>query len=227
MSPHLHAVLIAAAALLPAAPALAGRPFATEDAGVLAAGECEFEAYLGHASARGAPSESAWWLQPGCGLGRNLQLALGVGRSQADGTSASGVALGGKWGLSDGGDDAPQWALAFGTAAVRTGGRWQHDGHGATLVLSLPAAGGAWHANLGHARGDGTASTTWALAREHGLREGLDVGVEFYGDDHAAPWAGLGLRWAATERLTLDASAAWQADGGRARALSVGLKLAW
>lgn len=211
--------------------ATAGRPLATEDAGALAGGDCEFEAFVAHASARGTPSDSGWWLQPGCGLGpvlgRDLQLGLGAGRSRSDGDSATGVALGGKWALSAGADDAPQWALAFGTAAIKADGRWQHAGHGASLVLSLPAGGGTWHANLGHARGGGASATTWALAREQTLADSLEGGVELYGDDHGAPWAGLGLRWAATDRLTLDASAAWQADGRRARALSLGMKIAW
>lgn len=231
MHAHRHPFFLGLLITLLAGPATAGRPFATEDAGVLTGGECEFEAYTAHASARGAASESAWWLQPGCGLGpvagRDLQLGLGAGRSRADGRSATGVALGGKWALSTGGDDAPQWALAFGTAAVQSDGRWQHDGHGASLVLTLPSRGGAWHANLGHARGGGASATTWALAREQALIEGLDGGVELYGDDHGAPWAGGGLRWAATERLTLDASAAWQADGQRARTISLGMKIAW
>ncbi|GMU44965.1 MAG: hypothetical protein AMXMBFR52_22560 [Burkholderiales bacterium] len=38
-------VLAGALLALPASPAIAGRPFATEDAGVLAAGDCELEAY--------------------------------------------------------------------------------------------------------------------------------------------------------------------------------------
>lgn len=231
MPAHRHTLVLGLLITWLAGTATAGRPFATEDAGVLAGGECEFEAYAAHASTRGSASESGWWLQPGCGLGallgRDVQLGLGAGRSRSGGRSATGVALGGKWALSTGGDDTPQWALAFGTGAAKTDGRWQHDGHGASLVLSLPAGGGAWHANLGHARGGGASTTTWAVAREQSFFEGLDGGVELYGDDHGAPWAGGGLRWAATERLTLDVSAAWQADGRRARAFSVGMKIAW
>jgi len=30
----------------------------------------------------------------------------------------------------------------------------------------MAGRGGAWHANLGHARGGGASATTWALARE-------------------------------------------------------------
>lgn len=178
MPAHRHTLVFGLLITLLAGSANAARPFATEDAGVLAGGECEVEAYVAHASARGSASESGWWLQPGCGLGPLL-------------------------------------------------GRDAQLGLGASLVLSLPASGGAWHANLGHARGGGASATTWALAREQSFFEGLDGGIELYGDDHAAPWVGGGLRWAATARLTLDASAAWQADGQSARALSVGMKIAW
>lgn len=54
---------------LAASPANAGRPFATEDAGVLVAGECELEAYASRETAGDAPKETGWWVQLGCGLG--------------------------------------------------------------------------------------------------------------------------------------------------------------
>jgi hypothetical protein len=219
------ALLACAACAGLALPALAGRPFATEDAGALDAGECELEAVLAHETARGEASARSLALQPGCGVGGGLQLGLGVARSRAGEARSTGVALAAKWAFVDGGEAATSWALAFGGGALREGGRWAHDGRGASLVASRPAGGGTWHANLGHARGGGRSATTWALAHERPWLEGVDLGAELYGDDRGAPWAGLGVRWSLGAAVAVDAAFGRQLDGGRARAASLGLVL--
>lgn len=73
----------------------------------------------------------------------------------------------------------------------------------------------------------GTNSTTWNLAIEKSLREGLDVVGEVYGDDRSKPWVGTGLRWSASDRLSLNASVAVQNDTPRLRLWTVGLKYAF
>ena len=76
-----QSALIVLIALLPAA-AGAGRPLVTEDAGVLAPRECEWESFAARETAAGAASANAWTLQVGCGIGWNSQAALAHGRSR-------------------------------------------------------------------------------------------------------------------------------------------------
>ena len=82
-----------------------------------------------------------------------------------------------------------------------------------TLVATKRVAN-QWlaHANLGWLRShtQHQDSSTWNLALEHTVSDGVDLMGEVYGDDRARPWVGAGLRWAVTERFNLNASAATQ-----------------
>jgi hypothetical protein len=72
--------IVARAALCTAltiTPAFAGRPLQTEDASVLARGECEVEGSTARLSAADA-AERSEALQLGCGIGVSTQLALAV-----------------------------------------------------------------------------------------------------------------------------------------------------
>ncbi len=74
---RLHRPLVVmACAALPLA-AQAGRPLATEDAGVLDAGSCEFEAFAATERATASPVLRSHAFQVGCGVGARTQLALG------------------------------------------------------------------------------------------------------------------------------------------------------
>lgn len=212
----------------------AGRPLVTEDAGVLDPGECELESYLGRSHEPAAPDTTLGSAQIGCGALEGTQLALLHQRSRSDAARTRSWTLAGKTRLVDGGDDAPSWTLAWGLG--------QHDdGSGAGLrtdqaslngVVSWPLAKDLHlHGNLGwsHSRVAHQSRTSWAVALEHATTDSLDLMGELFDDDRSrAPWLQLGLRWAVVpERLWLDASQGWQGGGTRARAFTLGLRLAF
>ena len=211
-------------------PAQAARPFVTEDAGVLDRGSCEFEASYGSASQRGSAKQHRWWLQPVCGVGARTQLAIGTGAVHGDGVRIKGVAVLGKTWLTTPTDDGPNLALAYGASTAKEAGdRWRHDAKALNLVGTLRSGVSTWSANLGWSR-DVIArqtSTTWALGWERPVFDGLDAGIDVFGDDREDPWLNLGLRWTVADGVWLDTSYARQANAARARSLNVGLRLGW
>ncbi|MFN3566301.1 MAG: hypothetical protein ACK4V1_10015 [Burkholderiaceae bacterium] len=217
---------------LAALPAIAGRPFATEDAGVLAAGECELEAYALRQTPDSAPKESGWWVQPGCGIGHRTQLALGGGRTRVEPERITAAALSGKSWLRELTDEQTGVTLAFAVGGEKTtGARFEHESTALSAVVSSPLGDGLLlHANLGWSRSQAERlnSTTWALALERTGAAGLEVGAEVYGDDRTAPWLGVGARYALrAEKLFVDVSWAVQANSARAKLVTFGLKLAF
>jgi hypothetical protein len=219
-----------ALALCAAGPAQAVRPFVTEDPGVLDRGSCEFEASYGIARQRGSAKQRRWWLQPICGVGARTQIAIGTGAIHSEGLRSKGVALLGKTWLTTPTDDGPNLAIAYGASrSQEPGDRWRHDAKTLNLVGSLRSGASTWSANLGWSRDviGRSSATTWALAWERPVAEGLDAGIEVFGDDHEAPWLNLGLRWAVREGVWLDAGYARQTNAARANALNLGLRLGW
>lgn len=215
----------------------AGRPLATEDAGVLEAGDCELEVYAGHERQRPAGRARGASVQGSCGVGHGLQAALAAERVRVRGTEDAGRDDGGllsfKARLLGEDDDDPALALVGGLHW----GRHDHEAFrrdslalGLAGTLPLPR-GFTAHANLGHLHerphdpAERQRSTVWALALEKALTDTVDLGAELYGDDRGRPWRGLGLRWAATPSLTVGTSYAVQAGAGRARLVTVGFTL--
>ncbi|EHR72996.1 hypothetical protein BurJ1DRAFT_4197 [Burkholderiales bacterium JOSHI_001] len=214
-----------------AAPAHAGRPFSTEDTGVLEPRDCEWEGFSARLKSPGADTARALSTQLACGLGLRTQLGLAYGQAKAGGDTARSLGLNGKTRL--GGDSkAPlQWTLAWGAAALKEpGSSFKFDTVYANLVASQ-VYGNGWtaHANLGtaHSRLGHQASTTWALAAEKAVGAGVDLGAELYGDDRSEPWVGLGVRWAASDAISVNASWARQGGSNGARLVSAGFKLAF
>lgn len=227
---HPYALIVGALALSAAWPALAVRPFITEDAGVLESGKCEFEASFGRSKQRGAVRQSRWWLQPVCGLGGRTQLALGTGAESGGGLRTSGITALAKTWLTTPSDQGLNLALAYGASTAKAPGQgWRHDSKLVNLVGTWKLGSATLGANLGWLR-DVPAkrtSTTWSLGIEHPIGEGLDVGFDVFGDDREAPAGNLGLRWTVHEGLWLDAAYARQFNAARAQALNVGLRLGW
>lgn len=203
------------AAALQGAPAQAARPLQTDDAGVLAQGDCEVEAAW--ARQRQAPGEGGreTSVQLGCGVGWQSQVDFGLARLRGA-SHESGAALGGKTGLwqaqATGEDGGGALALGWGLSAAKAqGGAWRHAGSSLTLIGSLPVTGPlTLHANLGHERDEieNQRATTWGLALEHaGL--GADARwvpvAEVYGDDRSRARWNLGLRHnVEVEKFVLD-----------------------
>jgi len=199
----------------------------TEDAGVLACGECEWESVAGRQSSAN-PVSRAWSTQLGCGIGADTQLALGHGRSHSAGGHEHAVTLGGKTGLLDNGAAGPALTVAYGVNLLRASDAgFQLDNEAVALVLSMPVVPGTTaHANLGwlRDRSDHQNNTSWNLALETHLSEQVEAGCEWFGDDHSRPWGGLGLRWTLTEHVSLNTSLAARAGKGAERQVTLGAK---
>lgn len=199
---------LAAAALAAAAfGAHAGRPFATEDAGVLAAGECELEPARTTVRDGSGARARGDALQLGCGTPWRSQFALALQRSTLDDgsggrTRATDVLVGGKTALATLPVDDAALTLAWGAtfAKPEPGANRRYTEGFAMLVLSAPLGGPfTAHANLGWAgtRAPRSNATTWALLGEAAVGGGVDVGLEAYGDDRGERWLGAGARWTA------------------------------
>jgi hypothetical protein len=224
----LRALFFAVCLMLLSQPGWAGRPFATEDADVLAASDCELETFGSHVRARPDPSERGGWSQLGCGIGFNTQLAVGAGRFRSGDESSTVAALIGKTALRPLADDSFGITLAYALEGIKLAGRqFRHTGSSAALVVSVPDGRTIMHANLGIARShlEGKTAGTYALAIERLGERGLDVGVEVFGEGGDPPWIGTGARYAIKpEKLFVDLSFAVQSGGSHARQLTVGLK---
>lgn len=225
----------AVAALITALPAHAGRPLQTEDAGVIAHGDCEVEGVAARVSLAGQHGTGRS-LQLGCGIGADTQLALAAARASAAGESVNGWALGGKTALWRGaGDEAPAFALAYGAAWERAAGQGlRHSASVVSAVYSMPLAQGTLHANLGveHDEAARDTATVWHLAYEHA---GFDVGGirlapmgELFGARGESAWWNLALRATLVpDRFFVDASIGRQLGDGRPRLVTLGFKFAF
>lgn len=209
----------------------AGRPFTTEDAGVIDAGKCELEAFGSDARAQSAPSERGAWAQVGCGIGFQTQLALGLGRFRSADESRTAAAAMGKTALRPLTEDSFGMALAYTVDGSRTPGEpLRHTGSSASVVVSMPYGRTMFHANLGLTRNhvEGRNAKVYAFAVERLGEQGTDVGVEVFGQAGESTWMGTGVRHAIeAEKVWVDFSFAVQSGGGHARQLTVGLKCAF
>jgi hypothetical protein len=222
---------LAACLVLISSAAWAGRPFTTEDAGVIAPRNCELEAFGSHARAQAGPSERGAWAEVGCGVGFDTQLAFGMGRfSSVDGSRTAAAATG-KTALRALSEDSFGIALAYTIDGSRTPGEpLRHTGSSASFVVSVPHGRTMFHANLGLTRNhlEGRNAKVYAFAVERLGEQGTDVGVEVFGQSGESAWIGSGARYAIeAEKLWIDFSLAAQSGGSRARQVTVGLKYAF
>lgn len=212
--------------------ALAGRPLATEDAGVLDRGECEIESFAGRARVPQASSVHTLYAQVGCGVGGNTQLAAGLGREREAGTRAAIAALAGKTALRPLTDDTGGWTLAYSMQATRLPrGSLRGSASELRAVLTVPARGWLVHANLGPAYDHRVRqwSTLYGVALERpGALGPVDLMGEVFGTDREGASAQLGVRWGVRpERLFLDASVGRSFRSSGERLVSIGLKYAF
>jgi hypothetical protein len=218
--------------LLSSSQAQAGRPFATEDAGVLESGQCEWESVAARARTQGESAETGWSTQLGCGLGFKTQLALAFGRSTRESEHTNTLTLGGKTGLIHSGEDATSVTLAYGLNSSKEPGhsayRWDTSAVNLVVTQPLPAD---WtvHANLGWSRDRPTKlnTTTWAVAAEWAASEQWALGAEVYGDDRSRPWYGVGARWDFSAAWSVNAAYAVNRETPHTHAVSVGFKFAF
>lgn len=237
--PLVGALALAACVAWPAS-AWAGRPALTEDAGVLARGDCELETFVGRQTSSQEPTLRGGSLQLGCGIGAGHQIALAATVLRSDGQSQRGLSLLGKLALGEAGgaggagEAAASFALAWGLQALRhpQASSYHHESSSLTGVATVPLTTALrLHANLGWSHGKTTrhSSTGWALALEQTAAPGLDLLAETFANDRdKSPWIQLGLRWAALpDKLFLDGSLGQQTSGLRPRLFTVGMKAAF
>jgi hypothetical protein len=221
-----HALALLSAAALGAAHA--GRPLQTDDAPVMDARGCEIES--AHSDWRAGVHE--WrqsYLQLGCGIGWNTELALQALKPRE-------LAVGGKTQVfsTPWRDGDAQLSLAWTLAHRHVETAWRRSSAGLTLVATAPLSGD-WmvHANLGHLRDEllRRHTTGWALAAEH---NGLgDAGrwqpmAEVVGDDRGRPFVNAALRVAVVPgQLFADASLGRQLGGAKTRLATAGFRLAF
>jgi hypothetical protein len=209
----------------------AARPLTTEDAGVLAAHAREWDSSVAQLRTRGSATQNAWSTQIGCGIGFDTQVALAYSGAESDGEHAYGLTLGGKTGLADGGDAIASWAVAWGATFVRQGDLplyW--DAAYLNLVFSKPLSESlTLHANFGwlHSHVEHHDRATWNLAGEYALTPQLDATAEIYGYGSQRPWLAAGLRLAASQSISLNASYALQRGRERTGLLTLGLVFAF
>jgi hypothetical protein len=226
---RLSRAVLCTALLLSAASAHAGRPLATEDADTLEQAQCEWESVAADAHASSLPPTRFISTQLGCGLGWRSQLALAVGRIRQDHSAVQTLAASGKTGLIARVGSATGLTLAWSAASEKASGQSLKLGSAALALVVTKQIENHWlvHANLGwlHSHIQHQNSSTWNLAVEHALGAGVDLMSEVYGDDRVRPFAGVGVRWAVSERFNLNASAAMQNSSPHAQLLTVGCKL--
>jgi hypothetical protein len=225
----IHKTLLGLTVVALAAAAHAARPLATDDTGVLDQGSCEIEAVASRDKAEG-PTVRGRSLQLGCGVGARAQVALGVDREKEDGSRVRGTTTAVKVSLAP--DDDASWSASGSVGWINEQGQGREHATTAVSLLHTRSLGPQWllHANLGHEHDalERRSATTWGLALEHGGWGPVALMGELVGDDRAAPSWNIGLRWTAVpEKWVLDIAYGQQLAGGRPKALSLGLKLAF
>ena len=216
---------VAAAFVMCAGAALAGRPLATDDASVPDPGSCQIEAWVerprdGHALV----------LAPACGIAAGWELGADYTRERSPGVSAQAVGLGAKWVPARGTFASPLGTLRTGLK-VRTaqangfGNGWQASEHSVLAIASLEATPAvAIHFNLGAKRDpvvhvSGTllnAALAWSATERTLLFAEVQV-------NDRAPLFGAATRtagarwWLVKEVLGVDLTASRQAGSGGTR----------
>ncbi len=198
---------------------------ATDDAAVLARGDCELEGGFERLRESGLRGR-AQSLGVACGVGAATQAGLAWSRRRGAAGDSDALDLAGKTALAQAGQTA--LALGWGLGGERTaaGSLRQHSATLALLATRPLGTALTLHVNPGvaHARGDGLRAT-WALAANLATGLGVDLTVETFGAQGSAPGQALGLRWPLGERLQVHAALARQSGAGDAPALSAGFVL--
>lgn len=196
----------AAWAVLGASVAQAGRPLATDDAGIVDVGACQLELW-----GEFARDSRSLWINPGCNPFGQTEFSLGGARVHPDDGARFHVLSGQvKHALREMTAIQTGFAVALGGERVRTERAHAVQVNG---IASVPLVGQSRvvHLNLGarHEREPGQARTRaiWGAALDVAATETVRVALESFGaSGERANWQ-LGVRHAlVADRVQLDAS---------------------
>lgn len=207
---------------------LAGRPLATEDAGVIEPRRCEWESF--GARLLGATVQTGLSTQLACGIGFGTQLGVVLSHvtpsEDQPGTivGATGKtvtrALRDRFGTS--------LALAYGLDTIKAldGGYRLRTAFVNGVASVAVGEANVIHLNVGWLR-DHVAReelATWNLAAEHAVSDTWSAMAEVYGGARAPTWFGVGARASVSERFEVNASVSQQAGAPNNRQVTVGGK---
>ena len=183
----------------------AGRPLNTDDAAILAPGDCQLE---------------SWWQQsanvrqqvlaPACNWGGGVEWGASLTGAQGPARSApTQVGLQAKTVLREIG--VGDWGAGISAGLSRALSGRQEEGTTQTAAALLSIAPREWlqlHMNLGATRNAVKPLTaTWAAAVDYSLGARWTLSLEAFGERHGRPTQQLGARvWLLQDRLQLDAS---------------------
>jgi hypothetical protein len=195
--------------------ALAGRPFATEDAEVLDLHACEWEnvgTLVRERPDEGPATSRFVTTQVGCAVRPGTQLA----RESETGTSFTLQYAWLRWHEKRAGLRIQQ---AFvGLVASKP------LGQGSTVHVNL---GRQWNTEEDPASGLPASKAHvayWNAAFEHKVAEAWDVGVELYGTQHSKPWTGVGVRYTPSAEWSFNAIVSRQPSPSSVTTWSAGFK---
>lgn len=220
-------LILAATVALTSSACWAGRPLATEDAGVLGKGQCEFESFAGRQVHSKMSLGSA---QVGCGIGLGTQFALGASREVSPDAGMNYVRLNGKTALRDLTEDQAGFALAYTLSSNREKSDYlQYVSAEVKGAMTLPHGNWLLHVNAGllHIHSGHDERVVWAVAAERlAAIASVDLMGEIYGDNQSSPWVQIAGRWTAIpNRLFFDASYGVQTNGAPSQLVTLGMKV--
>lgn len=228
MRPTPFTLLVLAAACVSGLPALAARPFMTDDARLTTEGSCQLESWTRHDSDR-----KETWALPACNPGGNFEITAGGGRFSSDGQpGSSDQVLQGKTLFRSLQPNDWAWGLAVGHIRHLSDppGRKPFGGTYLYLPFSVATLDDrlVFHANLGWTRDRQTrlSATTWGSGVEYWAYSRLMLIAETFGDDRQKPFVQGGLRFSVIPGLfQVDATRGAQpGSGGRKTWTSIGIR---
>lgn len=219
----LHAVFLGLG-LVVWIPAQAGRPMATDDAGITEAGACQLESW-----AQRSQGLNEYWMVPACNFTGNLEVAVGRTRIDTGFGHDSTTLVQGKTLFKPLATNS--WGIGV-AAGVRF--RKEYVGSGdkyAYIPLSWSFADDRLlvHSNIGWLR-DGVTrrdAVTWALGAETALARRTSISAEAFGQHKGKPSWQIGARhWLIADRVQVDLTygSRFGQLGGEGRWFSLGLK---
>ena len=231
--PRPGAALLAAAGILLAGSALAGRPLSTDDPNTADAGTCQVELWTERSR---SAADGGTVLAPACGLAPGLEGGADHRWARPGQDPRASAGLGLKWGPASAQRDTALGPLALGLKLALgyerpTAAGWRRSGAGLLALAALKPTGQLQLlANLGPVRDTTSGSTTTLLnlALAWTPLPAALLFAETQANDRPAVAGGtvnsLGGRWwLLPEILGLDLSASREAGSGRATRWSLGL----